>query len=114
MVTFSNGVSAASVEGVFSAAMSSEIARFFSGQSLLLTGATGFVGRALLFKLLKSCPQLQRVYVVVRRKKKKSAQERVREILEEARILTNSNLSKVFFAANGLQPIHGYNADNCY
>ena len=35
-----------------------EIADFYNGQSAFITGATGFMGKVLVEKLLRSCPQI--------------------------------------------------------
>jgi nucleoside-diphosphate-sugar epimerase len=42
------------------------IARELSGRSVLLTGATGYVGRLVLEQLLRCCPDIAAVYVLVR------------------------------------------------
>lgn len=34
----------------------SEISRFFDGKSIFITGATGFIGKQIIEKLLRSCP----------------------------------------------------------
>lgn len=57
------------------------VAQFFSGRSILITGSTGFVGKALVEKLLRSCPDVHRVYLIVRPKKGVAPSERVKEIV---------------------------------
>lgn len=47
----------------------SEIAKWFSKKSVFLTGATGFVGKCLMIKLLLDCPDIDTIYIVVRPKK---------------------------------------------
>lgn len=44
----------------------SEIAEFYRGRSVFVTGATGFLGKVLVEKLLRSCPHLERVYILLR------------------------------------------------
>jgi nucleoside-diphosphate-sugar epimerase len=39
---------------------------FYNGQSVLLTGATGFLGKPIIEKLLRSSPDIGRVYVLIR------------------------------------------------
>lgn len=46
----------------------SEVQRFFAGRTILLTGVTGFLGKALLEKILRCLPQVRRVYVLIRPK----------------------------------------------
>jgi fatty acyl-CoA reductase len=48
----------------------------YRGKSLLLTGGTGFLGMALVEKLLRSVPELGRLYLIVRASSGKSARER--------------------------------------
>lgn len=42
---------------------------FYAGKSVLVTGATGFVGKVLVAKLLKSCASIKAIYVLIRTKK---------------------------------------------
>jgi FlaA1/EpsC-like NDP-sugar epimerase len=60
----------------------SEISEFYKEKSIFLTGATGFLGKALIEKLLRSCSQVKTIYVLVRKKKGKSATERLYEIVD--------------------------------
>ncbi|XP_003494079.1 fatty acyl-CoA reductase wat [Bombus impatiens] len=61
----------------------SEIAEFFSHTNVLVTGGTGFLGKLLIEKLLRSCPDILRLYMIVRPKKGKTAFERYKESFEE-------------------------------
>ncbi|MGF1647602.1 MAG: HAD-IB family phosphatase [Kineosporiaceae bacterium] len=56
------------------------LAERLAGSHLLLTGVTGFVGEALLFRLLRDVPQC-RVSVLVRPKSGQSARDRVAQLL---------------------------------
>ncbi|KAK3911267.1 Putative fatty acyl-CoA reductase, partial [Frankliniella fusca] len=56
------------------------IPAFFAGRHVLVTGGTGFMGKVLLEKLLRSCGDLERLYIVVRHKRGKAPQERVEEM----------------------------------
>ncbi|KAE8295830.1 Fatty acyl-CoA reductase 1 [Larimichthys crocea] len=42
------------------------IPEYYAGKNVLITGATGFMGKVLLEKLLRSCPEVKSVYVMVR------------------------------------------------
>ena len=44
------------------------VKEYYRGKNILLTGSTGFVGKVILEKLLRSCPMLNHVYVMVRPK----------------------------------------------
>jgi HAD superfamily hydrolase (TIGR01490 family) len=48
----------------------------YSGKTILLTGGTGFLGAALVEKILRSLPELGRLYLLVRPSRGKSAPER--------------------------------------
>ncbi|KAK7872743.1 hypothetical protein R5R35_011876 [Gryllus longicercus] len=58
------------------------VAEFFRGQSVLLTGGSGFLGRVLLEKLLFYCPDIDTVYVLLRPRKGLSVQERLQKMLD--------------------------------
>nr|KAF6465083.1 fatty acyl-CoA reductase 1 [Rousettus aegyptiacus] len=57
------------------------IPEYYEGKNVLLTGATGFLGKVLLEKLLRSCPKVNLVYVLVRQKAGQTPQERVEEVI---------------------------------
>ena len=65
----------------------SEIAEFFTNKSVFITGATGFLGKTLVEKLLRSCYEIDKIYLLVRQKKGKTPNERLEE-------LTNCKVSK--------------------
>ena len=48
----------------------------YRGKAVLLTGGTGFLGTALVEKMLRSLPSLGRLYLLVRPSREKSAKER--------------------------------------
>ncbi|KAM9278658.1 fatty acyl-CoA reductase 1 isoform 2-T3 [Morus bassanus] len=56
------------------------IPEYYEGKNVLLTGATGFLGKVLLEKLLRSCPKVKAVYVLVRHKAGQTPEARVEEI----------------------------------
>lgn len=62
--------------------MESQVQNFYAGQTVLLTGATGFLGKILLEKLLRSCPKIEKIYVVIRSKNEKNPESRFEEIFE--------------------------------
>ncbi|XP_004518286.1 putative fatty acyl-CoA reductase CG5065 [Ceratitis capitata] len=47
----------------------SQIAQWYAGKCILITGATGFMGKVLVEKLLRSCPEIKRIYLLIRSKK---------------------------------------------
>lgn len=61
----------------------SPIQQFFAGTTIFLTGATGFMGKCLLEKLLRSCSDIEKIYILVRDKKGKDAVTRVEELFQD-------------------------------
>ena len=58
------------------------IPTFFRGKSIFITGVTGFMGKVLLEKLLRSCPDLGLCYVLVRPKRGVQPKDRIKRILD--------------------------------
>ncbi|RZF48915.1 hypothetical protein LSTR_LSTR003295 [Laodelphax striatellus] len=59
------------------------IQEFFRGKNVMLTGATGFMGKVLTEKLLRSMPHMKQLYVLIRTKKGKDVNQRLDEIFED-------------------------------
>jgi len=59
-----------------------ELKDFYVGRSVLVTGGTGFVGKVVIEKLLRSVPGLKAIYAIVRTKKNQSPEERMNKILD--------------------------------
>ncbi|XP_049839722.1 putative fatty acyl-CoA reductase CG5065 [Schistocerca gregaria] len=55
------------------------VSGFFKGKSVFVTGATGFMGKVLIEKLLRCCPDIGNVYVLVR-EKRKNPYERIKDL----------------------------------
>lgn len=58
------------------------IAEYYAGKSVLITGATGFMGKVLVEKLLRSCPEVKTLYILVRPKAGQSMQQRVSNMMK--------------------------------
>ncbi|XP_078139076.1 fatty acyl-CoA reductase 1 isoform X3 [Centroberyx gerrardi] len=57
------------------------IPEYYEGKNVLITGGTGFIGKVLMEKLLRSCPGVKAVYVMVRPKAGHSPQARVADMI---------------------------------
>ncbi|KAM6321346.1 fatty acyl-CoA reductase 2 [Aegotheles albertisi] len=60
----------------------SSVSAYYNGKAVLITGATGFMGKVLVEKLLHSSPDVKAVYILVRPKAGQSMQERVANLLK--------------------------------
>ncbi|XP_034827517.1 fatty acyl-CoA reductase wat-like [Maniola hyperantus] len=61
----------------------SQIQKLFNGSSVLLTGGTGFLGKLLVEKLLRSCPDIKKLYLLARPKKNKEIIKRLQEQFDD-------------------------------
>ena len=62
------------------------VGEMFDGRSVFITGASGFIGRVLLEKLLRSYPGIERIYILLRSKKNQLPQERLHKHILSAPI----------------------------
>lgn len=60
------------------------IQNFYNDQSILITGGTGFIGKLLIQKLLRDCPGITRIYVLIRPKIGKNLVQRMEELIEDS------------------------------
>lgn len=57
------------------------IPEFYTGRSILITGATGFMGKVLIEKLLRSCPDVSEIFLLMRAKKNMTIDQRVQKMI---------------------------------
>jgi len=60
----------------------SSVSAYYNGKTVLITGATGFMGKVLMEKLLRSSPEVKAVYILIRPKAGQSLQERVANMVK--------------------------------
>ncbi|XP_032686156.1 fatty acyl-CoA reductase wat-like [Odontomachus brunneus] len=53
------------------------VQEFYSGQSIFITGGTGFLGKILIQKLLRTCPDIATIYLLVRQKGNHNVESRL-------------------------------------
>ncbi|KAL5007706.1 hypothetical protein ScPMuIL_016512 [Solemya velum] len=71
-----------SLLGHFMMTPKDSIPEFYNGQTVFITGATGFMGKVLMEKLLRSCPGIRRIYILIRPKRGKNIYERLEGLLQ--------------------------------
>lgn len=62
---------------------------FYAATVVLITGATGFLGKALLEKLLRSCPRISTIYLLIRPKKNETIEQRFQHLIKNSVSITN-------------------------
>ena len=55
------------------------VQNFYKGKTIFITGASGFMGKVLIEKLLYSCSEIKEIIILIRPKKGKTALQRVNE-----------------------------------
>lgn len=98
-----SGLAAQEVDGAAAGGgRMASIAEFYAGKNVLITGATGFMGKVLVEKLLRSCPQVRALYLLVRPKAGQSMQQRVSDMMT-CKVSLRLCFPPLTFAANGLK-----------
>ncbi|XP_075988839.1 putative fatty acyl-CoA reductase CG5065 [Anticarsia gemmatalis] len=54
---------------------------YFANKTLFITGSTGFMGKVLVEKMLRCCPDIKKMYLLMRPKKGHSSKERLDDLL---------------------------------
>ena len=58
-----------------------QIKEFYAGKTIFMTGITGFLGKVVFEKLLRSCSDFKKIIVMIRTKKGVSSEERFKELV---------------------------------
>ncbi|KAM3341392.1 fatty acyl-CoA reductase 2, chloroplastic-like [Capsicum galapagoense] len=62
------------------------IIEFFEGKNILVTGATGFLAKALIEKMLRTIPKINKIYILIRAKDKEAAFDRLKSEIIESKL----------------------------
>lgn len=57
------------------------VADFYIGKTVFITGGTGFMGKVLVEKLLRACPGVHKIYLLIRPKRGQNAHDRLQQLL---------------------------------
>lgn len=60
----------------------SQVVEFYRNKNVLITGASGFLGKVLLWKLVDSCTEIGTIFILLRSKNNVSAEKRALQILK--------------------------------
>ncbi|XP_063926620.1 fatty acyl-CoA reductase 1-like isoform X2 [Zophobas morio] len=58
------------------------IPEFYRNKTIFITGGSGFIGKVLVEKLLRSCPDLKTIYLLLREKKGQTPEDRIKTITD--------------------------------
>lgn len=62
----------------------SDIQKFYKGKTIFITGGSGLMGKVLIEKLLYSCSDLNKIYLLLRPKRGRNPEMRVNEMFKLA------------------------------
>lgn len=58
------------------------VKEYYAGKNIFITGATGFMGKVLVEKLLYSCSDLNKIYIMMRPKRGKLPKQRLEDMFK--------------------------------
>ena len=59
------------------------VAEYYANKNIFITGATGFIGKVLIEKLLRCCPHVKAMYCLIRPKKGETSEARLDDLFTE-------------------------------
>lgn len=68
--------------------MSFEVKSFYSNKTILITGCTGYLAKIILEKIIRSCSDFKKIYVLMRSKQGISIQERLQNEVLSSHMFT--------------------------
>lgn len=73
-----------------------DIMEFYKDTNILITGGTGFLGKVLIEKLIRSCEGVKSIYLLMRTKRGRNINERLEELVK-SEVSYNVNLFMLFY-----------------
>ena len=64
------------------------ISDFYTEKTVFITGATGFLGKIVIEKLLRACPLVKKIYLLTRTRRGVKPQQRINDLLQSPVSLT--------------------------
>lgn len=64
------------------------ISDFYAEKTIFITGATGFLGKIVIEKLLRACPLVKKIFLLTRSRRGVNPQQRIDNILDSGVSLT--------------------------
>jgi len=75
----------------------SGIVEYYKGRSVFITGATGFMGKVLVEKLLRSCPGIEHLYLLMRPFKDQNVLNRLEELISNQVRINTQLVKRTYF-----------------
>lgn len=76
--------------------MNSPVADYYAGKTIMLTGGTGFIGKVLVEKILRCCPDVDKFYLLIRPKAGQDPQQRIKKEFVECKVSTIKGLKQLW------------------
>ncbi|KAL5006269.1 hypothetical protein ScPMuIL_015075 [Solemya velum] len=58
------------------------VSEYYAGKNIFVTGATGFIGKVLVEKIVRCCPNVGKIYILLRPKRSQDIDTRLKELLD--------------------------------
>ncbi|WAR03112.1 FACR1-like protein [Mya arenaria] len=59
------------------------VAEYYTGRNVFITGGTGFIGKVLIEKLIRSCPKIGKLFILIRPKRSQDIHQRMEDIKDQ-------------------------------
>lgn len=84
---------------------SATVRDWYRGKNIFITGASGFLGVSLLEKLIRTIPDIGTIYILLRPKRDKKAEDRLEEIKKNSifeKLYETRSAEEVLFCCLGI------------